>query len=173
MNENKRHRAKYIGDKILTLNHKHFYRFLQELHLTLNGVTVTNFFLISFSLRERTEATRELSVRRVAASSGKSGVVRRWRDGSRSHGGEAGLLVDRGQVLVLVLVRPACPQLDFFVGSMITHRRLGRRGSLHESWEKSPGQTRGPSRPSGSKSCLGWRAGRGPDDGGRCRRCRC
>ena len=105
MNKNKRHRAKYIGDKILTLNHKHFYIFLQELHLTLNGVTVTNFFfLISFSLRECTEATRELSVRRVAASSGKSGVVRRWRDGSRSHGGEAGLLVDRGQVLVLILV---------------------------------------------------------------------
>ena len=136
MNENKRHRAKYIGDKILNLNHKHFYRFLQELHLTLNGVTVTNFFLISFSLRERTEATRELSVRRVAASSGKSGVVRR-----RSHGGEAGLLVDRGQVLVLVLVRPSGPQLDFFIGSMITHRRLGFLSRLQKPREEPSGQT--------------------------------
>ncbi len=98
---------------------------------------------------------RELSVRRVAASSGKSGVERRWRDGSRSHGGEAGLLVDRGQVLVLVLVRPAGPQLDFFVGSMITHRRLRHLGPLHESWEKSSGQTRGASRPPGSKPYLG------------------
>ena len=37
-------KTKYIEDKILTLNHKHFYRFLQELHLTLSGVTVTKFF---------------------------------------------------------------------------------------------------------------------------------
>ena len=95
-------------------------------------------------------------MRRVAASSGKGGVVRRWRDGSQSHGGEAGLLVDRGQVLVLILVQSAGPQLDFFVGSMITHRRLRRRGSLHESWEKSSGQTRGASRPPGPELCLGW-----------------
>ena len=139
LRKNKMHRTKYIEDKILTLNHKHFYRFLQELHLTLNGVTVTNFFLISFSLRERTEATRELSMRRVAASSGKGGVMRRWRDGGRGHGGKAGFLIDRGQVLVLV--RPSRPQLDFFVGGMITHRRLGFLSRLQKPREEPSGQT--------------------------------
>jgi hypothetical protein len=32
----------------LTLNHEHFYRFSQEFHLTLNGVTVTNFLFLDF-----------------------------------------------------------------------------------------------------------------------------
>ncbi len=137
----------------------------QSFHFTLNGVTVTKLFRFSLelkSIRQGTETTVELSVRRLATRPGQGGVVQWWRDGSRNDRGEGGLLIDLRQV---VIGRPGC-QLHLLIGDPIRYGGFRLICWLETSGHESSGYPRRPPRTSCSKPGLGRRPGRSPDDGG-------
>ena len=87
---------------------------------------------------------------RQAATSGKSGVVRRRRDGSRSVVCKVGLGIDIGE---LIIVRP---QAYLLIGGAIADGRLRLVWRLQTRGQQPMGQTRRPPRTSGTQPGLGW-----------------